>query len=144
MPTIETYNELIHHFQIDKWGGFKEYETLRQEYETLRQEYETLRRPFDNFMRMEDVWDFAQDVHITGNYDHPTKKTEKLSTLMIKSTTRENDLVVIPFAGSGTECAMAVKEGRRTIGFEIEEKHAKMSNDRVQNILRQPSLFVGS
>ena len=28
--------------------------------------------------------------------------------------------------------------------FEITEKHAKMSNDRVQNILRQPSLFVGS
>ena len=55
-----------------------------------------------------------------------------------------NDLVVVPFAGSGTECAMAVKEGRKTIGFEITEKHAKMSNDRVQNILRQPSLFVGS
>ena len=55
-----------------------------------------------------------------------------------------NDLVFIPFAGSGTECAMAVKEGRKTIGFEITEKHAKMSNDRVQNILRQPSLFVGS
>ena len=31
----------------------------------------------DNFMRMEDVWDFAQDVHITGNYDHPTKKNRK-------------------------------------------------------------------
>lgn len=59
-------------------------------------------------MRMEDVWDFAQDVHITGNYDHQ-QKTEKISTLMIKSTTRENDLIIIPFAGSGTECAMSVK-----------------------------------
>jgi site-specific DNA-methyltransferase (adenine-specific) len=117
---------------------------LDKEYELLRAEYELLRRPFDNFMRMEDVWDFAQDVHITGNYDHPTKKTEKLSTLMIKSTTRENDLVLVPFAGSGTECAMAVKDGRKFIGFEIEEKFAKMSNDRVKNILRQPSLFVGS
>lgn len=117
---------------------------LDKEYELLRAEYELLRRPFDNFMRMEDVWDFAQDVHITGNYDHPTKKTEKLSTLMIKSTTRENDLVLVPFAGSGTECAMAVKDGRKFIGFEIEEKYAKMSNERVQNILRQPSLFVSS
>ena len=63
---------------------------------------------------------------------------------MIKSTTRENDLVLVPFAGSGTECAMSVKDGRKFIGFEIEEKFAKMSNDRVQNILRQPSLFVGS
>ena len=37
-----------------------------------------------------------------------------------------------------------VKEGRRAIGYEITEKHAKMSNDRVQNILCQPSLFFGS
>ena len=51
---------------------------------------------------------------------------------------------IIPFAGSGTECAMSVKDGRNFIAFEIEEKYVKMSNDRVQNILRQPSLFVGS
>ena len=55
LPTIETYNELIHHFQIDKWGGFKEYETLRQEYETLRQEYETLRRPFSNLFKLQEI-----------------------------------------------------------------------------------------
>ena len=30
------------------------------------------------------------------------------------------------------------------VRLEQAEKHAKMSNDRVQNILRQPSLFVGS
>jgi site-specific DNA-methyltransferase (adenine-specific) len=119
----------------------KEYELLRAEYELLRAEYELLRRPFDNFMRMEDVWDFAQDVHITGNYDHPTKKTEKLSTLMIKSTTRKNDLVVVPFAGSGTECAMSAKEKRNFVGFEITPKHAEMSNKRVQKILKEPTLF---
>lgn len=115
-----------------------------KEYEYLRKEYEELRRTFNNTMRLEDVWDLAQDVHITGEYEHPTKKTEKLARIMINSTTRENDLVLVPFAGSGTECAMAVKDGRKFIGFEIEEKYAKMSNERVQNILRQPSLFVGS
>lgn len=114
---------------------------LDKEYELLRAEYELLRRPFDNFMRMEDVWDFPQDVHITGNYDHPTKKTEKLSTLMINSTTKPNDLVVVPFAGSGTECAMAVKEGRRFIGWDVEQKYVEMSNNRVAAILKQPTLF---
>jgi len=88
--------------------------------------------------------EFSQEGHITKQYDHETKKPETLTRALIQICSRPNDLVVVPFAGSGTECAMAVKEGRKTIGFELTEKHAKMSNDRVQNILRQPSLFVGS
>jgi DNA modification methylase len=118
----------------------KEYEDLRKEYEDLRKEYEDKRRPFNNYLGLTDVLRFSR-VH---NAIHPTQKPEDLTRSLILTCSRENDLVVVPFAGSGTECAMSVKEGRKTIGFEITEKHAKMSNDRVQNILRQPPLFVGS
>ena len=111
-------------------------------YEYKRAEFEILRRPFDNFMRMEDVWDLAQDVHITGEYEHPTKKTEKLARIMINSTTIQKDLILIPFAGSGTEVAMAIKEGRQAIGFDVEEKYCQMSNDRINKILSAPELFV--
>lgn len=118
----------------------KEYEDLRKEYEDLRKEYEDKRRPFNNYLGLTDVLRFSR-VH---NAMHPTQKPEDLTRALILTCSRPNDFVVVPFAGSGTECAMAVKEGRKTIGFEITEKHAKMSNDRVQNILRQPSLFAGS
>ncbi len=118
----------------------KPYEYLRKEYEDLRKEYEDKRRPFNNYLGLTDVLRFSR-VH---NAMHPTQKPETLTRALILTCSRPNDLVVVPFAGSGTECAMAVKEGRKTIGFEITEKHAKMSNERVQNILRQPSLFVGS
>jgi len=118
----------------------KEYEDLRKEYEDLRKEYEDKRRPFNNYLGLTDVLRFSR-VH---NAIHPTQKPEDLTRSLILTCSRPNDFVVVPFAGSGTECAMAVKEGRKSIGFEITEKHAKMSNDRVQNILRQPSLFVGS
>ena len=47
----------------------------------------------------------------------------------------------MPFAGSGTECAMSVKEKRRFVGFEISEKYAKMSNERVKQQLQNPELF---
>jgi len=106
--------------------------------------YEQKRRVFENSQKLTDVLKFSQQAHITGNYDHETCKPEHLTRSLILTCSRPNDFVVVPFAGSGTECAMAVKEGRKSIGFEITEKHAKMSNDRVQNILRQPSLFVGS
>jgi site-specific DNA-methyltransferase (adenine-specific) len=122
----------------------KEYEYLRKEYEDLRKEYEDQRRFFYNQNKYEEVMEFSQEGHKTKLYDHDTVKPETLTRALILTCSRPNDLVVVPFSGSGTECAMSVKEGRRAIGFEITEKHAKMSNDRVQNILLQPSLFVGS
>lgn len=76
-----------------------------------------------------------------AKYNHDTVKPEALTRALILTCSRKNDLVVIPFAGSGTECAMSIKEGRRAIGFDIEEKYAEMSNDRIQGILSQPSLF---
>lgn len=114
------------------------------DYKSLFMDFENWRRPFYNHLKLSDCMEFSQEGHITKQYDHETKKPETLTRALIQVCSRPNDLVVVPFAGSGTECAMAVKEGRKTIGFEITEKHAKMSNDRVQNILRQPSLFVGS
>ena len=123
----------------------KPYEELKKEYEELRKEYEELRRPFANHFKLQEIFRFSNEAQKTGaKYDHETVKPETLTKALIMTCSRVNDLVVVPFAGSGTECAMSVKEGRKTIGFEITEKHAKMSNDRVQNILRQPSLFVGS
>ncbi len=138
-PDEENYKKL------QTSGRFqKPYNELKCEYEKLRIEYESQMRCFNNYLKLYDVMSFDQEAHITGKYDHDTVKPETLTRALIMTCSRPNDFVVVPFAGSGTECAMAVKEGRKTIGFEITEKHAKMSNDRVQNILRQPSLFVGS
>ena len=141
LPTIETYNKLIQRFLISKYKGFKEYETLRQEYETLRQEYETLRRPFNNFKKLFDVMSFDQEAHITGKYDHDTVKPETLTRVLILTCSRHDDIVFVPFAGSGTEVAMAIKEGRKAIGYDIEKKYVDMANRRVDIINAQPSLF---
>ena len=131
LPTVETYNQLIEHYQINEWVGYKEYEALRQEYEALR-------RPFENFMKSTEI---LKVRFKPSEYDHETVKPEKLARLLIKTCSRKNDLVLIPFAGSGTEVAMSVKEGRRAIGFEITERHVEMSNRRVQEIIRKPELF---
>jgi len=141
VPSKEQWQILCDNLPIER----KEYEELRKEYEELRKEYEELRRPFANHFKLQEIFRFSNEAQKTGaKYDHETVKPETLTKALIMTCSRVNDLVVVPFAGSGTECAMSVKEGRKTIGFEITEKHAKMSNDRVQNILRQPSLFVGS
>lgn len=130
MITKEMYEKL------QKWC----YPYLRKEYEELRKEYEELRRPFNNTFKLNEILQF--NTNTKNEYDHDTVKPETLTRALILTCSRPNDLVVVPFAGSGTECAMAVKEGRKTIGFDIEEKYCQMANKRVQQILQTPSLFA--
>jgi len=110
-------------------------------HEQLKFEYEQTRRPFSNVNEYTDVLKFKSETHITGKYDHETCKPETLTRALILTCSRPNDLVFIPFAGSGTEVAMSVKEGRRAIGYDIESKYVEMSNRRVQAILMKPELF---
>ena len=133
MFTKEMYQKL------QAWlNDSKEYEYLRKEYEELRKEYEELRRPFDNFNKSTEIL----KVRFTpSEYDHDTVKPEKLARILILTCSRPNDLVLIPFAGSGTECSMAAKEKRRFIGFEINEKYVEMANNRCEVTISQPQLF---
>ena len=124
---------------LDNKFLLKPYEELKAEYEELKAEYEELRRPFNNALHLGDV--IRLPNYETSNYDHDTIKPEKLTRILINTCSRKNDLVVVPFAGSGTECAMAAKEKRNFIGYEITEKHAKMAQDRANKILKEPTLF---
>lgn len=94
-------------------------------------EYEKVRRTFNLNTLQTDVLDYSQEAHITKNYDHETKKPETLTRNLVLTCTNRDDLVVVPFAGSGTECAMAVREHRRFVGFDISQKYTEMANDRV-------------
>ena len=114
----------------------------RKEYEELRKEYEELRRPFANHFKLQEIFRFSNEAVKTGaKYDHDTCKPETLTRALILTCSRPDDIVFVPFAGSGTEVAMAIKEGRKAIGFDIEEKYVDMANKRVDIIKAQPSLF---
>jgi site-specific DNA-methyltransferase (adenine-specific) len=143
-PTQEIYENIMQptgFWQKTYEALRQEYEALRQEYEALRQEYEEQRRYFYNELKLSEVFTFSQEGHITKQYDHETKKPEKLTRALILTCSRENDLVFVPFAGSGTECAMAIKEKRRFIGFDVNEKYVEMANRRVRKIASEPTLF---
>ena len=117
----------------------KEYEVLRKEYEVLRKEYEVLRRPFNNERFYGDVIRIPN--YETADHEHETIKPEKLTRELILISSRPNNLILVPFAGSGTECAMAAKEKRNFIGFDTELDYVKMSNERCNTIISQPTLF---
>jgi DNA modification methylase len=119
----------------------REYEDLRREYEDLRREYEDLRRPFNNVYNLNEVMRFNNEAAMNTQYKHPTRKPEKLTRALILTCSKPNDLILVPFAGSGTECAMAAREGREFIGFDIEAKYVDMANKRAKRELSTPKLF---
>lgn len=65
---------------------------------------------------------------------HPTQKPYRLITEIIKDYSKENDLILDAFSGSGTVCCSAKDNNRRFIGFEINEKFYKKSIDRLNGI----------
>jgi DNA modification methylase len=116
----------------------KEYEELRKEYEELRKEYEELRRPFNNIYKLSEVLNFRNEANKNAQYKHPTRKPETLTRALIETTTKKGATIIVPFAGSGTECAVALKESRSFIGYEIDKEHYKTALKRIQHAKEQP------
>lgn len=67
--------------------------------------------------------------------NHPTQKPLQLCEKLIKASKNGDDtLLVVPFAGSGSECVAAKKENINFIGFEINEDYVKLCNERLDSI----------
>ena len=111
---------------------------LRKEYEELRKEYEELRRPFNNIYKLSEVLNFRNEANKNAQYKHPTRKPETLTRALIETTTKKGATIIVPFAGSGTECAVAIKEERSFIGFEIDKEHYATALKRIQHAKEQP------
>lgn len=67
----------------------------------------------------------------TRNELHPTQKPEALVSRFITLTTESGDLVLDPFAGSGTTLLAAKRYGRKAIGVEIEERYCEIAARRL-------------
>ena len=65
---------------------------------------------------------------------HPTQKPLALMNKIILQSTLKDDLVLEPFAGTGSFCASAKYLGRNYIGFEKEKKYQKIANKRLKSI----------
>ncbi|WP_347449337.1 DNA methyltransferase [Pantoea stewartii] len=59
----------------------------------------------------------------TGNRHHPTEKPVSVLQPLIETFTKPGDLVLDPFAGSGSTCVAADLCGRRWIGIELLEQY---------------------
>ena len=86
-----------------------------------------------NNQEVEDVWlmDAVQMSEKKHGY-HPTQKPEKLLERIIKASSKEGDIVLDPFLGSGTTCYVAKRLNRKYIGIEKEEKYFNIAIKRIK------------
>ena len=64
---------------------------------------------------------------------HPTQKPLELMKALIELVTQEGQVVLDPFAGSGTTLLAAKKLGRKYIGFEMEDEFFENAIKRLEN-----------
>jgi site-specific DNA-methyltransferase (adenine-specific) len=76
--------------------------------------------------------DVIQSQRLNGaDLLHPNEKPIDLMRRLIEVTTKPNDLILDPFAGSGTTCVAALQSGRRYIGVEISPQHYETAQRRL-------------
>jgi len=83
-----------------------------------------------------DVWKFpvlAGRRFKDEKVNHPTQKPLSISTRLVQHFCNRNELVFMPFVGSGSECVAAKASGRHFFGFELNKDYIEIANTRLQN-----------
>ncbi|MFV2065491.1 MAG: site-specific DNA-methyltransferase [Pirellulales bacterium] len=81
-----------------------------------------------------DVWKFptlAGRRFREEKVDHPTQKPLALTDRIVRHFSNAGDLVVVPFAGSGTECVSARRLGRRFWACECNPQYVDLARTRI-------------
>lgn len=63
--------------------------------------------------------------------EHPTQKPEALLERVIKASSNVDDVILDPFSGTFTTCAVAQRLGRRSIGIELQADYVKIGLRRL-------------
>lgn len=120
------------------WGGTKVHGTLQQK-EGVLSEINGKGKEIKEFGARLNTWDIpAEKNNKTG---HPAVFPLRLAQDHIRTWSREGDLVLDPFMGSGTTGIAAHNLDRRFIGIEINKEYYEIAKYRVGLEQAQMSLF---
>jgi len=65
---------------------------------------------------------------------HPTQKPLAICDRIVQHFSNNGDIILVPFAGSGSECVSAKKNKREFIGFELNPAYIKIANSRLRSV----------
>jgi len=78
------------------------------------------------------VWEFSHVHYCSKNRKpHPTQKPEGLFERIVLASSKEGDLVLDPFVGSGTLLRVCQQTNRNGIGIEINPEYVELAKERL-------------
>jgi site-specific DNA-methyltransferase (adenine-specific) len=104
------------------------YAELRQEFDSRRREFDSRRREFE---LLSDVWTFDPVPASSRHASHPTQKPIALMEHLVATMSRRNDVILDPFAGTGTTLRVAKDLGRHAVGIEMDERYCEAAARRL-------------
>lgn len=124
LPTEDKYNALRELAQND---------AFKRDYDEIKRDYYATRAYFDNTHdNMNNVWRFNRD---TKNTDHATPKPIEVCARAIKSSSRENELCLDLFLGSGSTLIACEQTNRICYGMELDPKYVDVIRKRYSKLI---------
>lgn len=106
---------------------------------TLKGQKKMVPRENDGTRYPKDVIKFS-NVN-SGETFHPTQKPVDLLRYLILTYSNEGDTILDATIGSGTTAVAALMEKRHFIGFETNKEYFDIAQGRIDQVLRNPTLF---
>lgn len=103
--------------QYDKEGNLKQTDNIKT---------------IPDFSLRNNIWKYS--VGFNDKTGHPAVFPEQLAQDHILSWSKECDVVLDPFMGSGTTAKMAILNNRHYIGFEVSKEYCEIARERINKL----------
>jgi len=121
---IYNSNTAKQHRQVSWWNCKPDMRKIGQPYKNPTDKRIKKRIADGKQAKLYDWWEINQVKNVSKKDNpHPCPIPYELARRIILLTTNEGDLVIDPFAGSGTVLQAAKDLGRNYLGFEIDKKY---------------------
>jgi DNA modification methylase len=119
---------------ISWWGCKPDFRKVRQPYKNLNDKRIQKRiAEGKTGAKLYDWWNINQVKNVSKEKtEHPCQIPEELISKIIKTTAKENQIIIDVFAGSGTTSKVAYDLGYNTISYEIDNKYCEIINKRIR------------
>lgn len=144
-PTEKDYNAIRNACKNSAFQ--KEYSAFQKEYSELQKEYSELLPYFDNTHdSMTDVWHFERarytDNDSKTNEYHATPKPIALCSRAIKSSSRNGEIVLDLFGGSGSTLIACEQLGRKCFSMEIDPHYCDVIIARWEKLTGEKAVKI--
>lgn len=129
-PGAIVKNDCEHIVMLRKPGGYRSTSMLQKALSMLQPaEMDRWMRPF---------WSDIKGASLRDG--HPAPFPVVLAERLVRMFSFAGDTVLDPFAGSGSAAVAAMRTGRSSVSYEIEESYVKMSVSRLRKEASRPSI----